>query len=125
MPADSSAAAVRAQQVYLAFSDGELRASSARSPVPSAPVSVPRGLPPALAGKLRPFEPLAVPRAKHLATFKDHRDNIWVFLNNPPANMFSDESRRAVRHPASVATLAPAGEPRSLSHFGLRLAAIG
>ena len=106
--------------MYLAFSDGELRASSARSPVPSAPVSAPRGLPPALADKLRPFEPLAVPRAKHLATFKDHRDNIWVFLNNPPANMFSDEFLGELCATLqSVATLAPAeGRLVYLSHFG-------
>ena len=63
-----------------------------KMPVRAAHVPpAPYGLPPALADKLRPFAPPAAPRAKHVATFKDHRDNVWVFLNNPPANMFTDD----------------------------------
>ena len=34
VPADSAAAAVRAQQVYVAFSDGELRAAGGKTPAP-------------------------------------------------------------------------------------------
>src|SRR6185503_9288604 len=89
-------------------------------PVPSAQAPAPHGLPPALADKLRPFAPSAAPRAKHLATFRDHRDNIWVFLNNPPANMFTDEFLGELCATLqSVATL-PAAEGRLvyLSHFG-------
>jgi enoyl-CoA hydratase/carnithine racemase/NAD(P)-dependent dehydrogenase (short-subunit alcohol dehydrogenase family)/acyl carrier protein len=119
VPDEPSVAAVSAQQVYLAFSDGELRAAGGKRPAPAqAPAAY--GLPPALAGKLRPFAPPAAPRAKHVATFKDHRDNIWVFLNNPPANMFTDEFLGELCGTLqSVATL-PSAEGRLvyLSHFG-------
>jgi enoyl-CoA hydratase/carnithine racemase/NAD(P)-dependent dehydrogenase (short-subunit alcohol dehydrogenase family)/acyl carrier protein len=120
VPADSHAAAVRAQQVFVAFSDGELRAAGARNAAPAAPAPAPSGLPPALAGKLRPFAPMAAPRAKHVATFKDHRENIWVFLNNPPANMFTDEFLGELCATLqSVATLPPVeGRLVYLSHFG-------
>ena len=117
---ESSAAAVRAQQVFVAFSDGELRAAGAKRPAPPANASTPHGLPPVLADKLSPFAPSATPRAKHIATFKDHRDNIWVFLNNAPANMFTDEFLGELCATfQSVATL-PAVEGRLvyLSHFG-------
>jgi enoyl-CoA hydratase/carnithine racemase/NAD(P)-dependent dehydrogenase (short-subunit alcohol dehydrogenase family)/acyl carrier protein/SAM-dependent methyltransferase len=120
VPADPPAAAVSAQQVYLAFSDGELRTGGGKKPVPSTRAGAPTGLPPALAGKLRAFAPPAAPRAKHVATFKDERDNIWVFLNNPPANMFTDEFLGELCAALqSVATL-PSGEGRLvyLSHFG-------
>ncbi len=121
VPSDSPSSAVRAQQVYLAFSDGELRSSGSKVPVRAAQVPAPRyGLPPALADKLRPFAAPAAPRAKHVATFKDHRDNVWVFLNNPPANMFTDEFLGELCATLqSVATLpAPEGRLVYLSHYG-------
>lgn len=120
VPNDSPVEAVRAQQVYLAFSDGELRAAGGKSAAPPAQAPAPSGLPMALAGKLRPFEALAIRGAKQVATFKDHRDNVWVFLNNPPANMFTDEFLEELCDTLqSVATL-PAAEGRIvfLSHFG-------
>jgi enoyl-CoA hydratase/carnithine racemase/SAM-dependent methyltransferase len=122
VPADPATPAVKAQQVYMAVSNGELRAGRAKGQAPSAaaPTPAPQGLPPALADKLRPFTPPAAPRAKHVATFKDHRDNIWVFLNNAPANMFTDEFLGELCATLqSVATL-PAAEGRLvyLSHFG-------
>ena len=48
------------------------------------------------------------------------RDNIWVFLNNPPANMFSDEFLGELCATLeSVATMVPAaGRLVYLSHFG-------
>jgi enoyl-CoA hydratase/carnithine racemase len=107
--------------VYLAFSDGELRSAGSKMPVRAAPApAAPYGLPPALADKLRSFAPPAAPRAKHVATFKDHRDNIWVFLNNPPANMFTDEFLGELCAALqSVATLpAPEGRLVYLSHYG-------
>jgi enoyl-CoA hydratase/carnithine racemase len=119
VPADPPAA-VTAQQVFMAFSDGELRTAGAKRPVPASQAAGPHGLPAALADKLRPFAPPAAPRAKHVATFKDERDNIWVFLNNPPANMFTDEFLGELCAALqSVATL-PSGEGRLvyLSHFG-------
>jgi enoyl-CoA hydratase/carnithine racemase/NAD(P)-dependent dehydrogenase (short-subunit alcohol dehydrogenase family)/acyl carrier protein len=121
VPADPPAAGVRAQQVYLAFSDGELRSVGGKVPVRAAQgPATPFGLPPALADKLRPFAPPTAPRAKQVATFKDHRDNIWVFLNNPPANMFTDEFLGELCATLqSVATLpAPEGRLVYLSHFG-------
>jgi enoyl-CoA hydratase/carnithine racemase len=121
VPADSPASALRAQQVYVAFSDGELRRAGRTMPVRAAQApAAPHGVPPALADRLRPFAPPAAPRAKHVATFKDHRGNIWVFLNNPPANMFTDEFLGELCATLqSVATL-PEGEGRFvyLSHFG-------
>jgi enoyl-CoA hydratase/carnithine racemase/NAD(P)-dependent dehydrogenase (short-subunit alcohol dehydrogenase family)/acyl carrier protein len=118
VPADSPA--LNAQQVYLAFSDGELRAAGSKRPAPSAHAPAPQGVPPVLADKLRPFAPPAAPRAKHVATFKDHRDNIWVFLNHPPANMFTDDFLGELCATLqSVATLpAPEGRLVYLSHFG-------
>jgi enoyl-CoA hydratase/carnithine racemase/NAD(P)-dependent dehydrogenase (short-subunit alcohol dehydrogenase family)/acyl carrier protein/SAM-dependent methyltransferase len=120
VPAEPRAAAVKAQQVYVAFSDGELRATGGEKPAPSSPAPAPPGLPPALADTLRPFAPPAAPRAKHLATFTDHRDNIWVFLNNPPANMFTEEFLAELCATLqSVATLGSAeGRIVYLSHFG-------
>jgi enoyl-CoA hydratase/carnithine racemase/NAD(P)-dependent dehydrogenase (short-subunit alcohol dehydrogenase family)/acyl carrier protein len=121
VPADPPSAGMRAQQVYLAFSDGELRSSGGKVPVRAAQAPADRrGLPPALADTLRPFAPPAAPRAKHVATFKDHRDNIWVFLNNPPANMFTDEFLGELCATLqSVATLpAPEGRLVYLSHYG-------
>jgi enoyl-CoA hydratase/carnithine racemase len=117
---DPCSAAARAQQVYVAFSNGEIRSGGERRAVPSAPSSVPHGLPPVLADRLRPFEIQAIPRAKHLATFKDDRENIWVFLNNPPANMFTEallselcDTLRSVAAPAPTP-----GRVLYLSHFG-------
>ena len=123
VPVDSEAPAVGAQQVFVAFSDGELRSAGSKAPVRAAATQAPTaayGLPPALADKLRPFSPPAAPRAKRVTTFKDHRGNIWVFLNNPPANMFTDEFLGELCATLqSVATL-PDGEGRLvyLSHFG-------
>ena len=120
VPADPSTVGVTSQQVYVAFSDGELRAAGSKQPASSGRAPSSHGLPPALAGKLHPFEPPAAPRAQHVATFKDHRDNIWVFLNNPPANMFTHEFLGELCATLkSVATLMPA-KPRIvyLSHFG-------
>jgi enoyl-CoA hydratase/carnithine racemase len=112
---------VSAQQVYLAFSDGEIRSSGSKVPVRAAQApDAPYALPSALADRLRPFTLPAAPRAKHVATFKDPRGHIWVFLNNPPANMFTDEFLGEVCATLqSVATL-PAAEGRLvyLSHFG-------
>src|SRR6478736_5867902 len=120
VPADSGSPAVSAQQVYLAVSDGELRVSTGKRPPPATHVAHAPGVPAVLAGKLRPFEPLAAPRPKHLATFRDPRENVWVFLNNPPANMFSDEFLGELCATLqSVATLSPvAGRIVYLSHFG-------
>jgi enoyl-CoA hydratase/carnithine racemase/SAM-dependent methyltransferase len=120
VPVDPPAAGLSAQQVYLAFSDGELRTASGKRRAASAPAPAANGLPAALAGKLRPFTPPTASRAKQVTTFKDDRDNIWVFLNNPPANMFTDEFLGELCATLqSVATL-PAGEGRLvyLSHFG-------
>ncbi len=120
VPAESAAPAIGAQQVYVAFSDGELRSAGSKGPVRAQTPAAPRGLPPALAGKLRPFAPPTAPRARHVATFEDPRGNIWVFLNHPPANMFTDEFLGEVCATLqSVATL-PAAEGRLvyLSHFG-------
>jgi enoyl-CoA hydratase/carnithine racemase/NAD(P)-dependent dehydrogenase (short-subunit alcohol dehydrogenase family) len=119
VPGDSPVLAVRAQQVYLAYSNGEVRAAGAKRPIASH-TGAAHGLPPALADKLRPFAPPAAPRAKQVATFKDHRDHIWVFLNSPPANMFTDQFLGELCATLqSVATL-PAREGRLvyLSHFG-------
>jgi enoyl-CoA hydratase/carnithine racemase len=105
----------------MAISDGELRSAGSKTPLSAAQApAVKFGLPPALAGKLRPFAPPAAPRAKHVATFKDQRDNVWVFLNNPPANMFTDEFLGELCATLqSVATLpAPEGRLVYLSHFG-------
>ena len=120
VPADSPAAGVRAQQVYLAFSDGELRAASGKRPAPSTQAPAPYGLPPALADKLRPFSPAAAPRAKYVTTFEDLHDNVWVFLNKPPANMFTGEFLGELCATLqSVATLPErAGRLVYLSHFG-------
>jgi enoyl-CoA hydratase/carnithine racemase/SAM-dependent methyltransferase len=120
VPAGPAAAAVRAQQVYLAFSNGEIRATSGKSPARPAPAPVAQGLPPALVDKLHPFAPPAAPRAKHVATFKDHNDNVWVFLNKPPANMFTGEFLGELCATLqSVATLSAAeGRLVYLSHFG-------
>jgi enoyl-CoA hydratase/carnithine racemase len=107
--------------VYVAFSDGELRSAGSKTPARAAQApAAPRGLPPALAGKLRPFAPPTAPRAKHVATFEDPRGNIWVFLNHPPANMFTDEFLGEVCATLqSVATLpSPEGRLVYLSHFG-------
>jgi enoyl-CoA hydratase/carnithine racemase/NAD(P)-dependent dehydrogenase (short-subunit alcohol dehydrogenase family)/acyl carrier protein/SAM-dependent methyltransferase len=121
VPADAAASAVRAQQVYVAFSDGEIRSAGSQTAARGAQApAAPSGLPPALAGKLRPFPPPTAPRAKHVATFEDTRGNIWVFLNHPPANMFTDEFLGEVCATLqSVATL-PAAKGRLvyLSHFG-------
>jgi enoyl-CoA hydratase/carnithine racemase len=118
MVPDAPAAAVSAQQVYVAFSDGELRATTGRRPAASIDASTPQ-LPAALANELRPFTLPAAPRAKHVVTFKDRRDNIWVFLNHPPANMFTDEFLGELCATLqSVATLGPAGRLVYLSHFG-------
>jgi enoyl-CoA hydratase/carnithine racemase/NAD(P)-dependent dehydrogenase (short-subunit alcohol dehydrogenase family) len=122
VPVDSEAPAVAAQQVFVAVSDGELRSAVSKAPVRAAapaPTTA-YGLPPALADTLRPFSPPAAPRAKRVTTFKDHRGNVWVFLNNPPANMFTDEFLGELCATLqSLATL-PDGEGRIvyLSHFG-------
>jgi enoyl-CoA hydratase/carnithine racemase/NAD(P)-dependent dehydrogenase (short-subunit alcohol dehydrogenase family)/acyl carrier protein/SAM-dependent methyltransferase len=120
VPADPSAAAVRAQQVYVAFSDGELRSAGTKRPAPSANVRPSHGLPAVLAGTLSPFAAPGAPPAKHVTTFKDRRDNVWVFLNNAPANMFTDEFLGELCATLqSVATVpAAAGRIVYLSHFG-------
>jgi enoyl-CoA hydratase/carnithine racemase/NAD(P)-dependent dehydrogenase (short-subunit alcohol dehydrogenase family)/acyl carrier protein/SAM-dependent methyltransferase len=117
---DGPTAAVSGQQVYLAFSDGEIRAARGKKPASGVPAAAGRGLPPALADKLRPFAPPAAPRTKHVATFKDHHDNIWVFLNRPPANMFTGEFLGELCATLqSVATLSAAeGGLIYLSHCG-------
>jgi len=104
----------------VAFSDGEIRSAGTKRSAFSAKASPSHGLPLALAGRLSPFTPPAAPSAKHVATFKDRRDNIWVFLNNAPANMFTDEFLGELCATLqSVATL-PAVDRRVvyLSHFG-------
>jgi enoyl-CoA hydratase/carnithine racemase len=123
MVPDAPGTSVSAQQVFVAFSDGELRTTTGKRPAPSIQASSPQAaapqLPPALARELRPFTLPAAPRAKHVVTFKDRRDNIWVFLNHPPANMFTDEFLGELCATLqSVATLGPAGRLVYLSHFG-------
>ena len=118
MVPETSNTAVRAQQVFVAFSDGELRTTSSKRPASSIQESAPQ-LPATLANELRPFTVPAAPRAKHVVTFKDRRDNIWVFLNHAPANMFTDEFLGELCATLqAVATLGTAGRIVYLSHFG-------
>jgi len=92
---DPDIPAMNAQQVFVAISDGETRHAGAQRPASERPIHD-RQLPPALTGKLRPYELIAVegismPRPRHLRLFMDERDNPWLFLDNPPANTFTDE----------------------------------
>lgn len=128
VPGDDGLAALSAQQVYVARSDGELRlAPERRAPTraPQIASATASGLPRALAGKLRPLDLVTAAgealRLRRLATFQDDRDNAWVFLNNPPANTLTDEMLGEL-----CATLRALAEPTSgprrrfvyLSHFG-------
>jgi enoyl-CoA hydratase/carnithine racemase/NAD(P)-dependent dehydrogenase (short-subunit alcohol dehydrogenase family)/acyl carrier protein len=94
VPADDAVPALGAQQIFLAYSDGEVR-QAAPPPAPRLSVVASREeLPRALAGKLRPLELPASAgdaRPRHLQLFQDARDNVWLFLDNPPANTFTDE----------------------------------
>ncbi|WNG36312.1 SDR family NAD(P)-dependent oxidoreductase [Archangium violaceum] len=95
VPADDSVPALGAQQIFMAWSDGEVRqAAGARPARPE--VSSQRELPRALAGQLRPVDLAGVtrgelPSPRRLALYQDARDNLWLFLDNPPANTFTDE----------------------------------
>lgn len=121
--ADAQGEVPGGQQVFVAVSDGELRCPY----VASVEVAVRRiertarpELPPALVGKLREFEPRTAPRPRRIATYTDHRDNIWVFMNNAPANMFDDEFLAELC--ATLQGIAVDVEQRGrvvyLSHFG-------
>jgi enoyl-CoA hydratase/carnithine racemase/NAD(P)-dependent dehydrogenase (short-subunit alcohol dehydrogenase family)/acyl carrier protein/SAM-dependent methyltransferase len=111
------------QQVFVAWSDGEI-CSTKNVAVPASPRRAERAkpaeVPAALHGKLREFEPRTAPRARRIATYADHCENIWVFLNNPPANMFDDEflAELCATLQGVAASVEQKGKVVYLSHFG-------
>lgn len=123
VPTDANGAVPGGQQVFVATSDGEIRTPHV-APVEVAPRRTERAarteLPPALVGKLREFEPRTAPRARRIATYTDHRDNVWVFMNNPPANMFDDEflAELCATLQGIAAEVEQRGRVVYLSHFG-------
>lgn len=86
--------AFAAQEVFIGFSNGEnFLPRRALRPVQSPP---PSELPAALLGRLQP-ESLAtlggahLPPLRRLRLFRDTKRNLWLFLDNPPANTFTEE----------------------------------
>lgn len=94
VPEIAGTPALHAQEVFFAVSDGELRLAP-RTPPRLSLVSKAE-LPAALRGQLQPLDlgkldgiPLAAPRCLQL--HEDRRGNLWLFLNNPPANTYTKE----------------------------------
>jgi enoyl-CoA hydratase/carnithine racemase/NAD(P)-dependent dehydrogenase (short-subunit alcohol dehydrogenase family)/acyl carrier protein/SAM-dependent methyltransferase len=124
VPQAADTPALQAQEVFVAVSDGELRLAP-RTPPRLSLVSK-EELPSALRGQLQPLEPaqldgmpLSAPRCLRL--YEDRRRNLWLFLDNPPANTYTDELLSELctvvewlhAHPEAVR-----GRIVYLSHFG-------
>ncbi|AGC43222.1 polyketide synthase [Myxococcus stipitatus DSM 14675] len=95
IPADPTLPSLGSQQVFVAWSDGEVKVASARRPARQEEAHR-RQLPRALEGHLRPLDLHttaggALPRSRQLALYQDTRDNLWLFFDNPPANVLTDE----------------------------------
>ncbi|WP_342379872.1 SDR family NAD(P)-dependent oxidoreductase [Myxococcus stipitatus] len=95
IPADPTLPSLGSQQVFVAWSDGEVKVASERRPVRQEEAHK-RQLPRALEGHLRPLDLNttaggALPRSRQLALYQDTRDNLWLFFDNPPANVLTDE----------------------------------
>lgn len=125
VPVVEGAPALQAQAVFAAVSDGELRLP-ARAPVCLSLVAGQNGLPPALQGALRAFDPsrsqgFPLTALRHLKLYRDARHNLWLFLDNPPANTYTEESLQELcalmewlqAHPDELG-----GRILYLSHFG-------
>jgi enoyl-CoA hydratase/carnithine racemase/SAM-dependent methyltransferase/acyl carrier protein len=97
--ATADATLLKAQEVFLAVSDGELRLAPQvpRLSVVPAPEPAPLALPAALQSQLQPldlarFDGVAPPEPRYLRLYEDARHNLWLFLDNPPANTYTEES---------------------------------
>lgn len=95
IPTDPALPSMGSQQVFVAWSNGEVKVASERRPARREDAHR-RQLPRALEGQLRPLDldtvaGGALPRSRQLALYQDTRDNLWLFFDNPPANVLTDE----------------------------------
>lgn len=123
---DEDLPVLNSQQIFVARSNGETRHPTEQR-ISFDQSTSPRKLPPALMGKLRPYELSAAAgrpgsRLRYMELLLDERDNIWLFLDHPPANTFTEEllgELCSVLHRIS-GTASTATHPRLLyvSHYG-------
>lgn len=131
LPAVAEAPSMNAQQILVAYSDGETRHPGAlRAKASPQPVAAqqPHQLPATLQGRLRPYnlESLthgtATRQPRKLKLFLDDGGHLWIFLDHPGANTFTEELLgeliTTLHHVSRHAPDLVQGRLVYLSHFG-------
>lgn len=119
VPAGEHHTALGVQEVFVAWSDGEVRLRARALPSRNAPK--------APSDKLQPVTLAALgaahlPALRRLRLYRDQCDDLWLFLDNPPANTFSpellDELCTVLELLQAQSEEAPGGRIVYLSHCG-------
>jgi len=88
VPAGDHHTALGAQEVFIAWSDGEVRLPARTLPARDAPKALSERLQPITLGELGVAH---LPALRRLRLYRDQHRDVWLFLDNPPANTFSME----------------------------------